>query len=305
MKNILSIVFLLLVSVAHSQTIRIGIDRQKIDSLTLDGGILKIRIENDVLREVDLSELQIDSLDWEHLTSIPEDIDYSSSDDFSGNYNDLVGKPNALTLEDYQAMDSMTRAALPDNTIVYDPDGVVDDFIPSADKILVNDEDGNFTATDVEGVLKENRAAIDLNTLKTTNAAHTGEVTGSSALTIASGVVDSDNIVDASIDETDLDTSVNASLDLADTSMQSGDNISELTNDAGFITSETDDQTASEVPVTPTGTITATDVQNALQELSDEISQSGTQAFDWDTYVAMDSISRAALPNGTIIYSTN
>jgi len=53
------------------------------------------------------------------------------------------------------------------------------------------------------------------------NATHTGEVTGATALTIASGVVDSDNITNGTIDELDLDVSVNASLDLADTSLQS------------------------------------------------------------------------------------
>ena len=43
-------------------------------------------------------------------------------------------------------------------------------------------------------------------------------------------------IVAGSIDESKLDTSVNASLDLADSAVQPGDNISTLTNDAGFIT---------------------------------------------------------------------
>jgi len=37
-------------------------------------------------------------------------------------------------------------------------------------------------------------AAVALNTAKVTNATHTGEVTGSTALTIANGVVDSDNL---------------------------------------------------------------------------------------------------------------
>lgn len=44
------------------------------------------------------------------------------------------------------------------------------------------------------------------------------------------------SLVSGSIDETKLDTSVNASLDLADSALQSGDNISALTNDAGYIT---------------------------------------------------------------------
>lgn len=55
------------------------------------------------------------------------------------------------------------------------------------------------------------------------------------------------SIVAGSIDETKLDTSVNASLDLADSALQSGDNVSELVNDAGYITNlsgfDTDDLT--------------------------------------------------------------
>lgn len=44
------------------------------------------------------------------------------------------------------------------------------------------------------------------------------------------------SLIAGSIDETKLDTSVNASLDLADSSTQPGDNVSTLTNDAGYIT---------------------------------------------------------------------
>lgn len=44
------------------------------------------------------------------------------------------------------------------------------------------------------------------------------------------------SIIAGSIDETKLDTSVNASLDLADSSVQPGDNVSTLTNDAGYTT---------------------------------------------------------------------
>lgn len=46
----------------------------------------------------------------------------------------------------------------------------------------------------------------------------------------------SPSIVVGSIDETKLDASVNASLDLADSALQSGDNVSELVNDAGYST---------------------------------------------------------------------
>lgn len=44
------------------------------------------------------------------------------------------------------------------------------------------------------------------------------------------------SLIAGSIDETKLDASTNASLDLADSSVQPGDNISTLTNDSGFIT---------------------------------------------------------------------
>lgn len=47
------------------------------------------------------------------------------------------------------------------------------------------------------------------------------------------------SIVAGSIDETKLDTSVNASLDLADSSAQPGDNISIFTNDSGYVTDTT------------------------------------------------------------------
>jgi hypothetical protein len=43
-------------------------------------------------------------------------------------------------------------------------------------------------------------------------------------------------IKSASIDESKLDTSINESLDLADSAIQSGDNVSELNNDAGYLT---------------------------------------------------------------------
>src|SRR5690606_12600707 len=46
----------------------------------------------------------------------------------------------------------------------------------------------------------------------------------------------SGSIADGSITEAKLSTSVNASLDLADSALQSGDNVSELVNDAGYIT---------------------------------------------------------------------
>ena len=50
---------------------------------------------------------------------------------------------------------------------------------------------------------------------------------------------------------------------------------SDLTNDSGFITTQTDDQTATEVPFTPNGSIAATNVQLAIQEVRDEAGGGG------------------------------
>lgn len=81
------------------------------------------------------------------------------------------------------------------------------------------------------------------------------------------------SIVVGSIDETKLDTSVNASLDLADSSTQPGDNISTLTNDSGFIT----DYTVTELDVTTHEgaiTITASQVSDFDTEVSNNTSVS-------------------------------
>jgi len=51
--------------------------------------------------------------------------------------------------------------------------------------VSIADAGGIITGTNVETALQENRTAINLNTAKVTNATHTGEVTGSTALTIA------------------------------------------------------------------------------------------------------------------------
>ena len=58
----------------------------------------------------------------------------------------------------------------------------------------------NHTGTQTASTISDfdtevsNNSAVALNTAKVTNATHTGEVTGSTALTIANGVVDSDKL---------------------------------------------------------------------------------------------------------------
>ena len=60
----------------------------------------------------------------------------------------------------------------------------------SAAEVPIADAGGLITGTNVETALQENRTAINLNTAKTTNATHTGDVTGNVALTIAEDAVD-------------------------------------------------------------------------------------------------------------------
>lgn len=66
--------------------------------------------------------------------------------------------------------------------------------VVTAINVTIADAGAIITATEVENALQENRIAINLNTDKITNATHTGEVTGATALTIASDVVDKDNL---------------------------------------------------------------------------------------------------------------
>ncbi len=78
--------------------------------------------------------------------------------------------------------------------------------------VPIVDGGGIITATEVEGALQENRTAIDLNTAKVTNANHTGDVTGDTALTLESvaitgqstaTVASLDELVIADVDDSD------------------------------------------------------------------------------------------------------
>lgn len=96
-----------------------------------------------------------------------------------------------------------------------------------ASLIGVEDAAGNFTATDLEGVLIE---------LEAQASAGIGSDTIIQSM-MQDNSVGTAEIIDGNVTEAKLNASVNASLDLADSSTQPGDNISSLTNDAGYITS--------------------------------------------------------------------
>ena len=79
-------------------------------------------------------------------------------------------------------------------------------IINVADGATANDSDANLknranhTGTQLSSTISDfstavaTNAAVLANTAKVSNATHTGEVTGATALTIANGVVDSDNL---------------------------------------------------------------------------------------------------------------
>src|SRR6056297_3025824 len=99
------------------------------------------------------------------------------------------------------------------------------------------DASHNHTASEITDFDTEvsNNTDVDANTTARHDAV---TVTDSSEIDFTLDGQDiTASIVAGSIDETKLDTSVNASLDLADSALQSSDNISELTNDSSYITS--------------------------------------------------------------------
>ena len=87
----------------------------------------------------------------------------------------------------------------------------------------------SFTTAD-ESKLDGIEAGAEVNTVDTVSDSAEIDLTITSRNLTAS-------IVSGSIDETKLDASVNASLDLADSALQSGDDVSELNNDAGYLDS--------------------------------------------------------------------
>ncbi len=210
-------------------------------------------------------------------------MDTDVTDDFDGAFSSLTGVPAGLADGDDNTQLAIATSAEvntgTDNTKAISPLALA----------------GSQLASDVAA-----------NNAKVSNVTHTGEVTGGTLLTIASGVVDSDNIVNGTIDELDLDASVNASLDLADSALQAevdGSTTNEiqtidvfnltgttlnlsLLNDGqptqttsldGFSTDAertaglSGQDEAIEITYAPYLTITSTNVQAALNELKDEV----------------------------------
>ena len=114
-----------------------------------------------------------------------------------------------------------------------------------------------------EGRVSANTDVV-ANTAKVTNATHTGDVTGATSLTIAAGAVTYSK----------TDAGVQASLDLADSAAQSGDNVSIFTNDSGYITGNETITLSGDV--TGSGTTAITAILSADTVGLSELSATGT-----------------------------
>lgn len=132
---------------------------------------------------------------------------------------------------------SGTITALPNRVKISSNDttsGFLEDKLVAGSNISLttNNDGGNETIT-IESSGGGGGSSVFVNTVEVSDP----DFTDSSEIEF--GVAGSDvtaSIATGSIDETKLDVSTNASLDLADTALQSGDNISVLTNDSGYIT---------------------------------------------------------------------
>ena len=85
------------------------------------------------------------------------------------------------------------------------------------------------------GITSEQASAIVANTAKVTNATHTGDVTGSTELTIASGAVETGMIADDAVTEDKLADSINAAI-AANTAKETNVVQTTITGNAGTAT---------------------------------------------------------------------
>lgn len=160
--------------------------------------------------------------------------------------------PNLSVTVDLAISDTLTffvQNVDNDDTIVTSATGLFSyvDVRYLGDGVLADDQNAGEVAVDATG-FSGNLSATDVDiqtTLETIDALALG---GADATTVSDtaeiGLTETGDditadIVAGSIDETKLDSSTNASLDLADSAIQPGANVSTLTNDTGFITGYT------------------------------------------------------------------
>jgi len=145
-------------------------------------GLTNAAIDHDALTNFDAAE---------HFTMLDEDNMASNSDTQAATQQSIVAyvaSQVALVNEFTELTD--TPGSYSGETLkitrVNAGETAIEFVTLNAALVPIADGSGIITATDVEGALQENRTAIDLNTAKVTNQTHTGDVTGSVALTLES-----------------------------------------------------------------------------------------------------------------------
>ncbi len=130
----------------------------------------------------------------------------------------------------------------------------------NAAAVSITDAGGIITATNVEAALQEIKTAVDLNTAKVTNANHTGDVTGDTALTITNKAVTLAKMADVA-------TGTVFYRKTAATGVPEVQTLATLKTDLGLTGTNSGDQNAAGITIADAGSlITATTVEGALQE---------------------------------------
>jgi hypothetical protein len=225
-----------------------GTDDQTIDALSFDGTNISISLESDgeATKTLDISSVDTD-------TQLSEE----QVEDFVGGM--VTGNTESDITVTYQDGDGTIDFAV-DKT--GDWTGTLDTYDASA-LLSRSNHTGTQTASTISDFDTEvsNNTSVAANTLKVTNATHTGDVTGSSALTISSTAITGKTTATAAPGDYVLIADISAGNALRKAL------VSDFQDGTG-----TDDQTASEVNITDSGGYyTGTEVETALSEIADTL----------------------------------